>query len=168
MPTGNTTPIPGWDPVLLKKLENELTPLVGPMARVLVRRAAQLTQDASDLRQRLAQEIPEDRDRAAFLAAGGPPSTPSRISASAATSQLATRLPGPSGSPVNGDPRLPAVERILAQEIGPLARVLVGRVAKRASTWDAFIEEVCSEVPDASRRGAIRTALARLPRQPLG
>ncbi|HEX7553351.1 MAG TPA: serine/threonine-protein kinase, partial [Geothrix sp.] len=44
-PTGNSTPIPGWDPALLKRLENELMPLVGPMARVLVRRAAQQTQD---------------------------------------------------------------------------------------------------------------------------
>jgi serine/threonine-protein kinase len=166
MPTGNTTPIPGWDPALLKKLESELTPLVGPMARVLVRRAAQLTQDGFDLRQMLAQEIPEERDRAAFLASGGPPSAPSRPSASAATSQLATRLPGPSVNSINSDPRLPAVERILAQEIGPLARVLVGRVAKRASTWEAFIEEVCGEVQDASKRGTIRSALARLPLRP--
>lgn len=168
-PTGNTTPIPGWDPALLKRLEAELTPLVGPMARVLVRRAAQLTQDGPDLRRRLAPEIPDERDRAAFLAASGPPSTPSRPSASSAASQLATRLPSPAGvNPLNSDPRLPAAERILAGEIGPLARVLVNRVAKRTSSWEGFIEELCGEVPDPGRRGAIQMALARLPQQPQG
>lgn len=166
-PTGNTTPIPGWDPVLLKKLEQELTPLVGPMARVLVRRAAKLTQDSSDLRKQLALEIPEAKDRAAFLASGGPPSTPSRPSAPSAQSQLATRLPGPAGiNPLDSDPRLPAAERILSAEIGPLARVLVSRMAKRTSSWEAFIEEVCGEVPDPARRGAIQMALEKLPRNP--
>jgi serine/threonine protein kinase len=168
-PTGNTTPIPGWDPALLKRLENELMPLVGPMARVLVRRAAQQTQDALELRKRLAPEIPDDRARATFLAAVGPPSTPSRPSASSAPSQLATRLPGPSGiNPLNSDPRLPAAERILAQEIGPLARVLVSRMAKKNSSWEAFIEEVCGEVPDPARRRAIQTALGKLSRNPAG
>ena len=168
-PTGNTTPIPGWDPALLKRLESELTPLVGPMARVLVRRAAQQTQDGPDLRKRLAQEIPESKARVAFLASGGPPSTPSRPSASSATSQLATRLPGPSGSnALSSDSRLPAAERLLAQEIGPLARVLVGRLAKRNSSWEAFIEDMCGEVPDPARRGAIQTALGKLTRNPAG
>jgi nitrate reductase assembly molybdenum cofactor insertion protein NarJ len=71
-------------------------------------------------------------------------------------------------NPLTSDPRLPTVGRILAQEIGPLAQVLVSRVAKRTSSWEAFIEELCGEVPDLARRGAIQTALGKLPRQPLG
>jgi eukaryotic-like serine/threonine-protein kinase len=158
-PTSHATPIPGWDPALLTRIENELMTLVGPMARVLVRRAAKQTQDGLDLRRRLAQEIPGERERQAFLASGGPPSTPS---APSALSQVATQLPSPSGIHLDSDPRLPSAERILAEEIGPLARVLVRRVAKRTSTWEAFAEEVCGEVPDPSRRGAVQAALGRL------
>jgi serine/threonine-protein kinase len=156
-PAGHATPIPGWDPAQLQRLERELTPLVGPMAGILVRRAARQVQDDSELRRRLAQEIPDGQKRQAFLASGGPPSRPP-----AALSQLATRPPGPSGYQVDSDPRLPTAERLLAEEIGPLARVLVHRVAKRASSWDAFVEEVCGEVADPSRRGSIHAALARL------
>jgi hypothetical protein len=41
-------------------------------------------------------------------------------------------------------------------------------MAKRSSSWAAFIEEVCGEVPDPARRGAIQTALEKLPRNPAG
>jgi serine/threonine-protein kinase len=155
-PQSHATPIPGWDPALLKQLEHELVPLVGPMARVLVRRAALQTQDGPELRRRLAQEISGEREREAFLASGGPPSAPLSLS------QLATRLPSPSDIHLASDPRLPAAERILAEAIGPLARILVRRVSRRALSWGAFIEEVCGEVADPARRGAIQAALLRL------
>jgi len=160
VPSGNSTPIPGWDPSLLKQFEKELTPLLGPMARILVRRAAKQTQDLSEFRRLLAQEIPQEGDRSAFIAAGaslggsGSGNTPIPQS-------LLLTLP-PSGVRIDADPRLPAAERILIQEIGPLARVLVRRMARKAPSWEAFAEEVCTEVPEPSRRSGVRDALLRL------
>ena len=153
-PSGNSTPIPGWDASLLKQFEKELIPLLGPMAKVLVRRAAKQTQNLSEFRQLLAHEIPQEADRCAFIAAGGSGNTPIDQS-------LLLTLP-PSGVRIDTDPRLPAAERILLQEIGPLARVLVRRLAKKAPSWEAFAEEVCTEVPEPSRRSGVRDALLRL------
>jgi serine/threonine-protein kinase len=57
------------DPLLLKAYEKELTRFVGPMARVLVRRAAKASSSPDELAERLARELSKDEERAAFLAA---------------------------------------------------------------------------------------------------
>ena len=58
----------GLDP-LLKTYEIELARFVGPMAKVLVRRTAKTAASLDDLAKKLALELANDADRAAFLAA---------------------------------------------------------------------------------------------------
>ena len=57
-----------FDNESLDKLARELAVFVGPVARVLVNRAAKHAQDLKHLRAALAQEIPVEDERKAFLA----------------------------------------------------------------------------------------------------
>jgi serine/threonine-protein kinase len=58
-----------FDPELLAGIEQALANQLGPFARVLVKKAASKATSLEDLRQRLASELPDDRQRKEFLAA---------------------------------------------------------------------------------------------------
>jgi len=70
-----STPVPAavqsatvlFDPDDLKKLTNELAAFVGPMAKVLVSRAAKKAQNWKQLYDALALEVPEGNERKEFL-----------------------------------------------------------------------------------------------------
>ena len=134
------------------------------MARILVQRAARASADAGDLRLRLAEQIPGEEDRRGFLASGGatglPPGGTGARPRDGGASSLATSLSPSAGKAIApDDPRLAAAERLLAAEVGPLAKVLVRRAARAAPSWEAFAEAASAEVPDASRRSAVRSAI---------
>ncbi len=66
----NTTPASGtvqFDPERLEKLTRELASFVGPMAKVLVKRAAKKAQTWKQLYDALAPEVPEGTERKQFL-----------------------------------------------------------------------------------------------------
>ena len=56
-----------WDPAFLDKLTQLLAPHIGPIAKVVVNRAAKAARNESDLCQTLAAEIPSEADRKRFL-----------------------------------------------------------------------------------------------------
>jgi hypothetical protein len=57
-----------WDPAQLEKAETDLAAYIGPVAKVIVRRAAKTTQSLRQLYETLALEIPSPSDRQKFLA----------------------------------------------------------------------------------------------------
>ena len=67
-PTG-PTPIPeGWDPKILEQARQDLAQFIGPMAKVLVKRAVQHAPTVTKLYELLSLEIAEEQDRRKFLA----------------------------------------------------------------------------------------------------
>jgi serine/threonine-protein kinase len=99
---------------------------------------------------------------------GAPVPGPIRSTAppvSAATPLPSTPVPTP-GSSGTIDPRrfdaagLERVTRELATHVGPMARVLVNRAAKKAETWRQLYEILSNEVPAGDER---RRFLARRP-----
>ena len=127
MQTQPTSPNPGWDPAVLRQAERELARLVGPVARLLVRRAAEMTTDVDMLYCLLAERLGED-DRAAFLgvAAQSPRPKPSSASSSeAAVSKWDPEL-------------LKQLEHRLAHLKGPVAHLMVKRAAAWADDLDAL------------------------------
>jgi serine/threonine-protein kinase len=66
-PTSGYTDPAGWDPAALEKVRTDLAASVGPVARVLVSRAAKKTQGLRQLYEALADEIPSPEDRRKFL-----------------------------------------------------------------------------------------------------
>jgi serine/threonine-protein kinase len=67
-PTSGYTDPAGWDPMALERVRRELAAYVGPVARVLVSRAAKTTQGLRQLYEVLADEIGSPEDRRKFLA----------------------------------------------------------------------------------------------------
>lgn len=57
-----------WDPAVLERATRDLAVYIGPMARVMVRRAAGSARSRLELYQALADEIPSLSDRQKFLA----------------------------------------------------------------------------------------------------
>ena len=79
--SGTTLAPPGWDPAMLTRIEAELARHVGPVARVLVTRAARQCSDVESLRSRLAVHLADGAARERFIHPDGDPSTRARASA---------------------------------------------------------------------------------------
>ncbi len=67
-PTGSL-PAHAWDPALIDKIRKELAVYIGPLAKVIVNRAARKAKTAAELYVLVASEIPAESDRRKFLAA---------------------------------------------------------------------------------------------------
>jgi len=65
-PATATIPAVDWDPAVLDGARDALAAYLGPLARVLVRRASARARNARELYELLAQEIPSETDREAF------------------------------------------------------------------------------------------------------
>ena len=62
------TPVPeGWDPKVLEQARQDLAQFIGPMAKVLVKRAVQTVPTVTALYAALAEEIADEKDRRKFL-----------------------------------------------------------------------------------------------------
>jgi len=61
------TPPPGWDPAVLERARQSLAIHLGPMARIMVARAAARARTEDELYQLLSEAIASPRDREAFL-----------------------------------------------------------------------------------------------------
>ncbi|MFN7987860.1 MAG: protein kinase [Thermoanaerobaculia bacterium] len=174
LPSGAGAP-PGWDGEVYRRVEEKLAERVGPMARVLVRQAAKEAADFEELCRRLAPQIPDENARAAFLRevlAPRPASRPSGAGSGAGSRPAGSPpAPPPGSQPTGGGAStggafppalLAAAEQRLAAEIGPLARVLVKKEAKRHEAWGPFVEALAREIPDEAGRRRLREALGPL------
>jgi serine/threonine-protein kinase len=133
-------------------------PHLGPVAKLVVQRAAEHAPDPHELCAELAASLPEAR-RTAFLAevselagpaptagAGGP--APARADAAEA--------------PVEWTPALLAsAEQALAQHIGPLARMLVRNAAKHATSVRDLYERLAVHIESPAARKAFIDAGVR-------
>ena len=176
-PPGSQAPTPpptGWDPATLAPMESALTRFMGPMAKVLVRKAARDAHDLRALQDALAQQIPDATDRARFtamLAAGGGtavtqvlprgPGTGGTGGSSGFTTVGATQLQGE--QPIS--PELTEHARqVLARHVGPIAKVVLRKALLSARSPDQLFEAVLREVGDQADRGKLLEDLRRKPK----
>lgn len=169
-PTGGTGPAPAhWDPVILAQVEATLARHVGPLAAVLVRRAARDCRDLPTLYARLGEQITQNSVREAFLGQVLPP----RTAGSPGTGGRSTlvSVPAPLPAPVAGgsasgpqvsDALLEQAHKLLAQHLGPIARVVVRRAAERTRQREPLLALLVEAVPEAARE-RVALALSRLP-----
>ena len=160
----------GWDLDELARIERRLAQFVGPVAKVMVRRAASANSDLMSVTLWLAAKItgPEDRDK--FLkGAGVLAATPAKHPARRASDQE-TILPGPSGpSGPPGTPARPArpvtpedisrAAQLLAVRVGPIAPVLAKRAAKPGCSREQFIAALAAYLTDDGDRARFLAAL---------
>ena len=129
--------ISGWGNDVLKKVEIQLAPFLGPLARILVKKAACKTTDPEELYRLLAANLEQESDRRAFLA---------RRAEIAYSGTERQAIPEPLSSANSGRPAAPeskqeitpaAIDhaaRVLAHYVGPISGVLVRKAVQRADS----------------------------------
>ena len=165
-----------WDKAQLTQAEQTLAKHVGPLASVLVRRAARECHDLNELYHKLAEQVTDPRARDAFLGqaslvtggtgrtaggtSGAPPSTAgsSKGSAGTASSASGTAIGGPLTDAV-----IDRSQALLAQHVGPIAKVLVKRAANGTDSRAVFFNRLAEAVSDGKAREKLLKELGRLP-----
>ena len=147
----------------VKKIESELLKHIGPIASIMVRKAAVAAPDIATLARTVAGEIEDDKARQAFLrryAEGSDRSVPASKPSGLPTSQ-ATTIATALAAQRFETPVLDRAEKALAQHLGPLARVVVKRAAMRARDVSELYLLLADEIEDKDERKAfVRKAIS--------
>ena len=139
-------PAPQIDSKDLQKVESALTRVLGPIAKSLVVKATARHHTIDALSRNLAEQIPQEAERAAFLKSLG-------------VSSGSQKTPSGSQSVVPIDATiLDAARRALAPSVGPIAAMVVARAAKRVRTADELRDALAAEIVDEKERKAFLTA----------
>ena len=124
-----------WDPDVLQHLQRHLAHHIGPLAKLLVARAAQHATDLGALCEMLAANISEARERAIFLENVSPSGLADKLQGTAPPKEVSSAPPA-----VRWDAKsLRRLEDHLGKYVGPMARFLVQREAKKAQN----LEHLC-------------------------
>lgn len=161
---GFSTPPPtGWSVSVLAGVEVELARFLGPVAKVLVRRAARAHKDVGGLVAAVVDHIDAAADRDAFCRAvtgSGLATLRSQVSGGSETPVPAAPHDGPPVSSAD----LEQMTRLLTPVIGPIARVVVKRAAALGGTRRDVLNRVAQSLDD---EGA-RERLMRMAAQTIG
>jgi serine/threonine-protein kinase len=130
---------------------------VGPLATVLVRRAARECDTAEALYAKLAEQVTDPSARRAFL--GQLRSSPQSTAAGSEGNTAGTAQPP---ALQLSDALLERAQRLLAAHVGPIAKILVKKAAAQSSDRAAFVARAAAAVPEAVRAQVI-AELERLP-----
>jgi hypothetical protein len=136
-----------------QQLTYELAGYIGPLASVLVKKAVERAADAASLYQALAEALPAGAAREKFLAAHGVGASdkPVRVSSQ--------RTTGPAPSAWDED-ELKDAERRLAAYLGPVAKVLVRRIAGETTEREDFYGRLAAELDSARDREEFLSGVA--------
>ncbi|WP_207478262.1 serine/threonine-protein kinase [Arenibaculum pallidiluteum] len=144
----------GLDQRFLQRVERELTQVVGPIARILVREVAKHAATEQQLLAGLASRLPEERNRTQFL-------------------KPFARTEGGGGRsgamlPAAGPPRLAippeileAAQVLLASFVGPLARIIVTQSCAQATSTQQFYRDLAGHITREKDRDEFRRRFAR-------
>jgi serine/threonine-protein kinase len=151
-PPANTPP--GWDAALLAQIEQQLVVYVGPVARMLVRKATLQVSSPRELVQHLAAAIPGEQDRLMFQrrirgVLGG---TIGSTVGTAGSGAVASQMSGSLGS--FDQAALERARQDLAVYLGPIAKVLVKQAAAKARTSQELYQQLAEHIPTAAERTA--------------
>jgi serine/threonine-protein kinase len=154
MPT-MTLPTPiAIPPEELARIESKLSRVLGPIAPRLTATAARKASSVEDLCHRLAEQISDASEREAFLKSvlGGTSGSRSRTAAPSSASQPGTQR--------EWDPALlDRIAKALTIHIGPIAKVIVNRAAKKAHSEDELIAAAAAEIESEAARKRFVTDL---------
>jgi serine/threonine protein kinase len=147
-PAARTAPPPGWDAAVLKQIEQQLTRLIGPVARAMVKRGATATTDVDRLYRIIAEKLGPD-ERTAFLAGREKLKgvAPRDVDATAAVERPGTGLTMQLTPEAIGE-----ATRKLTAYIGPIAKVVAKRAAAQATSRHHFHQLLAEKLTDPAER----------------
>lgn len=139
----------GWEASVLSVVEASLARHIGPMAGVMVRRAARECTDLDALYSRLAQQVTDPAARNAFLAQSSLPGVAKRSTSAAGSAHSMGGVAVVGGIT---DTLRAAAERLLAQHLGPIARVVAKKAAEQTGQREMFGARLAESITDAAKR----------------
>jgi serine/threonine-protein kinase len=163
--------LPTWDDTILQTVERQLARILGPMARVIVRKAAARTGDTQELYALAAESIADVEERRKFLSFGtGGPSVSATGTGSGSTGThpisvrkgKAQQTSPPQSRSLSGmtRPLAPLDQDFVDQTtsrlsvyLGPVARIVVKKAAQKAGTQQEFVQLIAGHL-GAQERGA--------------
>jgi len=160
----NTLVAAGWNLELLADIERRLARYVGPIAKVMVRRAAKEARDVVQLTQALAEKIPKSAHREEFLKGVGVLNNPENSLARGPFENGAASHPAATGTGPGTAQSMVSRQRLLTPEdvsrasqlltahMGPIAPLLAKRAAKPSATREQFIAALASYFKDDRAR----------------
>ena len=159
VPASVAAPLPAAEnlaPEVLAQAERQLTPLVGPIAGALVRRAAARAATPAEFHADLATRLPGKGDSERFLAsvwdAGTRPAAPEAAAA-----------PPPPGEAAAIPPEvLATLTRALIHHLGPIAATLVSREKAQATSTEDLRQRLSLRIAGPRDRGVFLKETARL------
>ncbi len=156
----SVTHAPSFDAALLDRAVRGLVLVLGPVARVLVRRVAQRARTVTELTEALAAAIPDDTERRRFreLMGGAPVADGDERTVPDAGASSSSHMPTALG--VFDQATLEGARRDLADHMGPIAKVLVKQAAPRATTLRGLYVLLAEHLSDPEERARF---LARAP-----
>jgi serine/threonine-protein kinase len=164
-PLTSTPPPSGWSAPVLAGVEVELARFVGPVAKVMVRRAAKVHKTIEPLVDALLPLLEHPKEREAFqVAVLGRKAVAQRAAGqrvpAAAIGDTGALTPVPEGPPVSSAD-VEQITKLLTTYIGPIARVIVKRAAAAGPNRRAFLEQLARSLDsDAQRERFLREASA--------
>ena len=146
---------------ILARVEAALAGHVGPIARVLVRRAARRCDDEESLRLALAEHVTNPDARARFI--GSTPSALSSTSRSTPPLRHATTDPAPVAPAASlSEAWIHDVQRVLARHIGPIAKVVLKKAIDRSTDRGQVLSSLADAIAPSAMRDQIVAELARV------
>jgi len=136
------------DPEQVAQIEAHLVRAVGPIARHLISRASRRATTIEELCRVLAEQVPGERDCETFLRS---------YTQSTMGPRRTTGAPKePAGL---GEEKLAEARRKLAPFVGPLAKVLVDRAARKARTAEELYTLLAAEIPSDRDRASFLSSI---------
>lgn len=144
----STPPPTGWSATVLAGIELQLARFVGPVAKVLVRRAARNQQRVDSLVNELLENIDAAADREAFVKLVLGPGGGTPVAGLQASGPAANASAGPAVS----DEDVERAIRLLTVYIGPIAKVVVRRAAAGGASRQQFLDQVAQSLETEAER----------------
>ena len=145
-----------WDASLLTQVETQLARYMGPVAKLMVRRAAQHASELPQLVECLAADLPTEQDRQAFC--GAVLGRATQVTGGARSTAAAPGTVLPAVTPDYAE----RAGKLLTQSLGPIARVVIKRAQTQARDRASFDALLAASIDDESARASFMQALARL------
>jgi eukaryotic-like serine/threonine-protein kinase len=176
---GSSGSVTHWEKSVLQQAEHSLARHVGPLASVLVRRAAKECHDLPSLYAKLAEQVTNPEARSAFISlgavrsssSGGMPTAVGRTGfASTGGSGRTFGNSMGSGSLATvaaeavrlSDPAIEQAQKLLAAHVGPIAKVVVRKAAEKTRYREPFFSLLADAVSDPAARQKLLAELAKL------
>ena len=148
------------EPEFLERLKPAFARAIGPMADILLTRAAGRASNRDELLAILGGAMQNEKQRTAFLA---------EVGAHKPSAESATEHPPPDApaSALDGA-LLSQAQSLLARHLGPIAALLVKQAAAGATDREDFVQRVASRITDSGERESFLSQMRNAAQRPSG